>query len=303
MLTLITLSIFASVALLVSAILYPLLSTRDAIRKRVGSLAQQEKEKPDLMPVRSKWQILLADLGGKLRIRSDDLHTYRSTITAAGFRKESVYVFLGSKLFLALALPAGYLALYALPHAKTASRIPMLVSVALAIAGYLMPTIWLDRRAENRKREIFHSLPDVLDLLTVCVEAGLSLDAAMMKTVENFQDKKNPLIKEINTVTQEVRAGRPRLEALRGVAERTTVEDINSFVSMMIQTEKFGTCLGKTMRNYADSLRIKRKQLAEERAAKTGVKMLFPLTFCVFPALLVVMLAPAFYKIQTLFNK
>lgn len=303
MLTLITLSIFASVALLVSAILYPLLSKRDVLRKRVGNLAQQEKKKPDLMPVRNKWQILLADLGGKLRIRSDDLHNYRSTITAAGFRKESVYVFLGSKLFLALALPVGYLALYALPHAKTASSIPMLVSVALAIAGYLMPTIWLDRRAENRKREIFHSLPDVLDLLTVCVEAGLSLDAAMLKTVENFQNKKNPLIKEINTVTQEVRAGRPRLEALRGVAERTTVEDINSFVSMMIQTEKFGTCLGKTMRSYADSLRIKRKQLAEERAAKTGVKMLFPLTFCVFPALLVVMLAPAFYKIQTLFNK
>ncbi|HEY3308874.1 MAG TPA: type II secretion system F family protein [Desulfuromonadaceae bacterium] len=299
----IAVSIFASVALLTGAILYPLLSRRDAVRERVAKLIQQEQEQPALVPTRKKWQVLLADMGGKLRMKPADLRTYREMVTAAGFRKESVYIFLGSKLLLATALPAAYLTLFALPQVKMTSSTSILIVVAAAISGYLLPTFWLTRRAENRKTEIFHSLPDVLDLLTVCVEAGLSLDAGLIKTTENFQHKNNPLIKEINTVTLEVRAGKPRSEALKGLAERTMVEDIKSFVSMLVQTEKFGTSLGKTLRTYSDSLRMKRKQLAEERAAKTAVKMLLPLTFCVFPALLVVMLVPAFFKIYAMFNK
>jgi tight adherence protein C len=141
MLTLITLSIFISVALLVSALLYSFLSKRD-IKRRVASLVQNEILKPEIIHVQGKWELLLADMGEKLRISSGDLGTYRSTITAAGFRKESVRVFLGGKVFLALALPAGYLVLYALPHAKILSKIPILVSLALAISGYLLPTIW-----------------------------------------------------------------------------------------------------------------------------------------------------------------
>ncbi len=303
MLTLITVSIFASVALLTGAILYPVLSRRDAVRERVARLMPQQSAQPVLVPVRNKWQIFLADMGGKLRTKPADLHTYREMITSAGFRTESVYIFLGSKLLLALVLPATYLILFALPQGKMTSSNSILVAAAFGISGYLLPSLWLSRLAENRKTEIFHSLPDVLDLLTVCVEAGLSLDAALIKTAENFQHKNNPLIMEINTVTMEIRAGKARSEALKGLAERTMVEDIKAFVSMLVQTEKFGTSLGKTLRTYSDSLRMKRKQLAEERAAKTAVKMLFPLTFCVFPALLVVMLAPAFFKIYSMFGK
>ena len=303
MLTFIAISIFVSVALLSGAVLYPLLSRRDAVRARVAKLIQQEKEQPGLVRTRTKWQVFLADMGGKLRMKPADLRTYREMVTAAGFRKESVYIFLGSKLILAVALPAVYLTLIALPQAKMAGNTSIMIMVAAAISGYLLPTFWLSRRAENRKTEIFHSLPDILDLLTVCVEAGLSLDAGLVRTTENFQHKKNPLIKEINTVTLEIRAGKPRSEALKGLAERTMVEDIKSFVSMLVQTEKFGTSLGKTLRTYSDSLRMKRKQLAEERAAKTAVKMLLPLTFCVFPALLVVMLVPAFFKIYAMFAK
>jgi len=302
-LALITVSIFASVALLIGALLHPILSRRDAVRKRVAELIEQEKEQPALVHTRTKWQTFLADMGAKLRMKPADLRAYREMVTAAGFRRESVYIFLGSKLFLAAALPALFMSLYALPHAKLAYNTSLMAALAAAISGYLLPTFWLGRRAENRKTEIFHSLPDLLDLLTVCVEAGLSLDAALIKTAENFQQKNNPLIKEINTVTLEIRAGKARAEALKGLAERTMVEDIRSFVSMLVQTEKFGTSLGKTLRTYSDSLRMKRKQLAEERAAKTAVKMLIPLTFCVFPALLVVMLAPAFFKIYAMFDK
>ena len=302
MLTLITVSIFACVLLLTGALLYPLLSRRDVIRERVAKLVNQEKEQAVLVPTRSSWQLYLADLGGKLRMKSTDLTIYRELITSSGFRKESVYIFLGSKLLLATVLPASYLTLFALPNGKLNSVTSMLVAVASAITGYLLPTFWLSRRAESRKTEIFHALPDVLDLLTVCVEAGLSLDAALIKTTENFP-RDNPLIKEIHTVTLEIRAGKARSEALKGLAERTMVEDIKSFVSMLVQTEKFGTSLGKTLRIYSDSLRMKRKQFAEEKAAKTAVKMLLPLTFCVFPALLVVMLVPAFFKIYAMFSK
>lgn len=302
MLTLITLSVFACVLLLTGALLYPLLSRKDAVRERVAKLIDQERVQPVLVPNRSKWQIFLADVGASLRMNPTDLTIYRELITASGFRKEGVYIFLGSKLLLATILPASYLTLFALPYGKLTSATSILIAVASAISGYLLPTFWLSRRAENRKTEIFHALPDVLDLLTVCVEAGLSLDAALVKTAENFAHD-NPLIKEINTVTLEIRAGKTRSEALKGLAERTMVEDIKSFVSMLVQTEKFGTSLGKTLRVYSDSLRMKRKQLAEERAAKTAVKMLFPLTFCVFPALLVVMLVPAFFKIYAMFSK
>ena len=302
MLTLIIVSLFASVALLSGAALYPLLSRRDVVRERVAKLMSYEEEQPKLVPTPTKWQRLLSEMGGKLKMKPADLRTYREMLTAAGFRSDSVYIFLGCKLLLAAALPAGYLTLFALPRGKV-TGISMLVAVAWAISGYLLPTFWLRRRAELRKIEIFHSLPDVLDLLTICVEAGLSLNAAMIKTTENFQNENNPLIKEINTATQEIRVGKPRAEALKGLAERTMVDDIKAFVAMLVQTEKFGTSLGRTLRTYSDSLRMKRKQLAEERAAKTSTKMLVPLILFVFPALMVVILGPAFFKISVMFKK
>lgn len=302
MLILIIVSIFASVALLSGAALYPALSRRDIIRERVAELISNEVEQPQLVSTPTKWQKVLHDMGGRLNIKPAELRTYRDMILAAGFRSDSVYIFLGCKLLLAAALPTAYLLLLALPHGKMPGT-ALLIVIGCAISGYLLPTFWLRRQAERRKTEIFHSLPDVLDLLTVCVEAGLSLDAALIKTAENFQIKDDPLIKEINTVTREIRVGKPRAEALKGLAERTMVDDIKAFVAMLVQTEKFGTSLGKTLRTYSDSLRMKRRQLAEESAAKTAIKMLFPLTFFVFPALMVVILTPAFFKISAMFSK
>lgn len=303
MLALITIFLFLSVALLAGVVLYPLLSKAEPLKSRVAKLMPKEEERLALVHTPKKWQLFLAEMGSKLRVTPADLRSYRDLTTAAGFRKEMVYIFLGSKLFLAAALPATYLILVALPQGKLGSGNTILITIACAISGYLAPSYWISRRAKHRKEEIFHSLPDVLDLLTICVEAGLSLDAALMRTAENFQHKDNPLIKEINMVILEISAGVPRSEALKGLAERTMIEDIKSFVVMLVQTEKFGTSLGKTLRTFSDSLRVKRRQLAEENAAKTSVKMLFPLTFFVFPALLVVMLVPAFFKIYAMFEK
>ena len=201
------------------------------------------------------------------------------------------------------ALPAIYLLVYALPTGKLISGTTLMVVFICAAGGYLLPTAWLSRRVERRKTEIFHTMPDVLDLLTVCVEAGLSLDAALVKTVDNFHHHNNPLLWELNRVTLEIRAGKVRTEALKELAQRTMVEDVKSFVAMLVQTEKFGTSLGQTLRTYSESLRTRRRQLAEEQAAKTQVKILFPLVFCIFPSLMVVLLVPAFFRIITALAK
>ena len=303
MLTLITMAVFTSVALLSGVLLYPLFGRNDNLRERIERLAANGKPRPDLVPIRARWQKLLTDIGSKIRVHPGDVRIYREMVVAAGFRPEGVYVFLGGKLLLAVAVPLGWLALSA-SHLVRLSGTPATILVAAsAIFGYLLPTFWLQHRMEKRKTEIFHSLPDVIDLLTVCVEAGLSLDAALIKTAENFQRTNDPLIAEIRMTTLEMRAGRPRAEALRAMADRTMVDDIKGFVAMLVQTEKFGTSLGRTLRSYSDSLRIKRRQIAEEQAAKTAVKMLIPLTFCVFPALLVVMLAPAIFRIYTMLSR
>lgn len=302
MLTLIICSIFVSIGLLVGISLYRLLNKGEALKSRLDKLMPEKEEHVALIHTSKKWQLRLADMGRKVKVKPDALHNYRQMTTAAGFRAERVYVILGSKIVLAVALPVAYMFLWALPHGEMGKSNTLLTAAVLAVTGYILPTMWLRHRASRRQEEIFHSIPDVLDLLTVCVEAGLSMDAALIRTEENFENKKDPLIRELNTVTLEVSAGRPRSDALKALAERTGVEDIKAFVTMVIQTEKFGTSLGKTLRTYSDSLRIKRRQIAEEKAAKTAVKMLFPLTFCIFPALMIVMLAPAFHSIYQIFK-
>ncbi|HLB25181.1 MAG TPA: type II secretion system F family protein, partial [Nitrospirota bacterium] len=168
---------------------------------------------------------------------------------------------------------------------------------ASCIVGLLIPNVWLGEKIKKRKTQIFHTLPDVLDLLTVCVEAGLGLDAALIKITEEKQLRKQVLAAEIRTVSREIRAGKPRIDALRDLGERTGVDDIKSLVGLLIQTEKLGASLSRSLRVHSDSLRTKRRQIAEEAAAKTSVKMIFPLAFFIFPALMVVLLGPAVIRI------
>ena len=174
----------------------------------------------------------------------------------------------------------------------------LLSAVALAIVGFILPSFWLSRRVKQRQLQIFHDLPEVLDLMTVCVEAGLSMDAAMIKVCEDPNLKKSPLIDEMKIVLQEVRAGKPRLEALRDLGERTMVEDLKAFAAMLIQTERLGTSLSQSLRVFSDTLRTIRMQKAQEEAAKTTVKLVFPLVFFILPALFVVMLLPALIKLS-----
>jgi tight adherence protein C len=170
--------------------------------------------------------------------------------------------------------------------------------------GYALPGVWLAWKTAKRQKQIQNGLPDALDLLIVCVEAGSGLDAAIVKASEELSLAYPALAEELQLITTETRAGKTRLEAFRNFAQRTGVDDVRSLVAMMIQTDRFGTSIAQALRTHAEVSRTKRRQRAEERAAKLGVKLVFPLVFCLFPALYVVVLGPAVIKIMhSLMNK
>lgn len=302
MISFIVTCVFLAVLLLTAAIVYPFFGRKALIQERLDKIATESEWKPatSLFAKKSPWQLFLDSLGAKMPVSNREQGQYSKMLVAAGLRKEILPAFLGSKILLAALLPLPYIFFFALPQGKLATPQSLLYIVALAILGFLAPSYWLTRRVNSRKTEMFHTLPDILDLLTICVEAGLGLDAALVRTTESPQFKGNPLVDEIKTAAMEIRAGKPRNEALKDMADRTMVDDVKALVAMLIQTERFGTSLSMALRVHSDSLRVKRRQIAEEAAAKTAIKMLFPLAFFIFPALLVVLLGPAFIKIQTL---
>jgi tight adherence protein C len=214
---------------------------------------------------------------------------YRST-TAPG-------LFFAAKTLLTFALP-GLLILYLViaPTDVPANAMLALLIGAAAI-GYFLPNAFLARRIANRKREIFENFPDAIDLMTVCVEAGLGLDSALARVGEEIHLTSPILAEELHLVNLELRAGNSREKALRNLALRTGVEEVDTLVAMLVQSDRFGTSVADALRVHSDSLRTKRRLLAEERAAKIPLKLLFPLIFCIFPSMLLVLLGPAFISI------
>jgi tight adherence protein C len=175
------------------------------------------------------------------------------------------------------------------------------VAMFAAAIGYLLPGIVLSRKTEQRKKQIENGLPDALDLLIVCVEAGCGLDQAIVKASEELAITYPALTHELRLITTEIRAGKPRIEAFKNFAARTNVDDVRSLVALLVQTDKFGTSIAQALRTHADTSRTKRRQRAEERAAKVGVKLVFPLVFFLFPALYVVILGPAVIQFVRVF--
>ena len=172
-----------------------------------------------------------------------------------------------------------------------------LLGIMAMIAGFLIPGVWLRGRVRKRREEVEDALPDGLDLLSVCVDAGLGINSAFVRLTDEFQLTCKALSEEFDIVNREMLAGKPRPEALRALADRTGVEDVKSFVAMLIQTEKLGTSLSQSLRVHADSLRTKRRQRAEEAAAKTTIKLVFPLVLLLFPALFIILLGPGLLQV------
>jgi tight adherence protein C len=214
----------------------------------------------------------------------------RSRLDAAGWREPET---------------ASYYALAEIASPLLCGMVPLalfgfegwLLAIVAAGLGYLVPDLVLTRATRHRQRVIQNGLPDALDLIVVCVEAGSSLDQAIVRASDELEFALPSLAQELRTVTSEIRAGKPRLEAFQGLAQRTGVEDIRALVAMLTQTDRFGTSIAQALRTHATTSRTKRRQRAEERAAKVGVKLVFPLALCFVPALYVVSLGPVVIRI------
>ncbi len=224
---------------------------------------------------------------------SDEEQTkLRVKLANAGFRRpQAQMLFLASKSALAvLGLTLGLVG-------GLASQLQLLSLVGLvaccAGAGLMLPDLWLSMACSSRKEKIRHGLPDTLDLLVVSVEAGLALDAALKRVGEEMAAVHPDLSDELRIATMETQMGLRRNEALDNMSKRCGVDEVRSLVSVIVQAEKFGTSIAKALRNQADSLRVKRRQLAEERAQKTAVKLMIPLVLFIFPAIAVVVAGPA----------
>jgi tight adherence protein C len=216
----------------------------------------------------------------------------------AGWRNANAApLYFAAKTLLAVALPmAGLVAITGAPAFQKQSTVFALLAVLAAI-GYYLPNVVLSRKVRQRQRTVFEEFPDVIDLLTVCVEAGLGLDAALMRVADELALRCPVLADELQLMLLELRSGFSKEKALSNLSLRTGVEDVDKFASMLIQADRFGTSLGESLRVLSDMLRTKRRMRAEEQAAKIALKLLFPLIFTIFPSLLLVLLGPAFIQI------
>jgi tight adherence protein C len=206
----------------------------------------------------------------------------------AGFRNENaIKVFYGGKVLLPLTLAA------IAAVSGLASLSPFFVYLVALGGGFLAPDFWLGKRIAKRQKKLTRGLPDVLDLLVICMEAGLSLDQATARSAEELRTSQPEICDELTVVVLEQRAGRARSEAWKNMSDRTGVESLRNLVSMLVQTEQFGTSIAKMLRVHSDTLRVQRVQMVEEMAGKTSVKLVFPLVLFIFPALFLVTLGPA----------
>lgn len=211
----------------------------------------------------------------------------------AGFRGESVpMIYFAIKTLLAIAAPLLLWPILLLSVKTLGTNVMLFYLLAASAIGFYLPNVVLRRMMEARQLEIFESFPDALDLMTVCIEAGLAIDAAIARVADEMVHSAPVMSEELHLVTLELRAGNGKENAFRNLAMRTGVEDVETLVSMLIQTERFGTSMADSLRVHSENLRTKRRQRAEEAAAKISLKLLFPLIFCIFPALMLVLLGP-----------
>lgn len=216
----------------------------------------------------------------------------------AGLRNEHApaYYF-AAKTVLAVAAPSTLWLILLATAPDLGGNVRMLCVLGAMAVGFYLPNLALSRAAKAYQRKIFEGLPDALDLLIVCLEAGLALDAAIARVAQELAANAPEVSDELHLVTLELRAGNSRVKALRNLATRTGVAGIDTLVAMLIQAERFGTSAADSLRVHAEELRTQRRQQAEETAAKVALKLLFPLIFCIFPALLLVLLGPAMIQI------
>jgi tight adherence protein C len=286
--------VFVSVAVLTALVAYTVLARVSPERRRLRNLATAGAAAG---PAGS---VALTDSAGGVTKKVSafipkspkDMTKLQRRLARAGFPKPDVAVVYSlSEMVLPIVLGGSVFMYFG-----TASSV--IFALLAAVIGYALPGFWLANRTAARQKQIINGLPDALDLMIVCVEAGAALDQAVVKASEELAIAYPVLAEELRVINTEIRAGKPRLEAFKNFASRTGVDDVRSLVAMLVQTDRFGTSVAQALRTHASVARTKRRQAAEERAAKLGVKMVFPLVFFLFPAMYVVVLGPAVIKIM-----
>lgn len=234
--------------------------------------------------------------------KSAELSSIRLNFLRAGIRRENApAIFWGIKFFLAISFPACLLLVRIMRFQLMSISMTFVLCTFLALLGFYLPDVWLRIKIARRREKILLGLPDALDLMVVCVEAGLGVDAAINRVAGEIKLSNKVLSDELKLLTLELRAGKLRRDALRNLALRMDLEDVNSLVTLLIQADRFGTSVAQALRVYSDALRTKRYQRAEEIAAKLPVKLVFPLILFIFPALFITILGPPLIRLWRIF--
>jgi tight adherence protein C len=242
---------------------------------------------------------LTTRLGKYSAPKGEEEMTHRKKkLIVAGYRKANApIVFYGSKILLAVALPAAVFFLLMFLGIPVRKMAMLMLLLSLALVGFYGPDLWVRLAIARRQEKITDGFPDALDMMVVCVEAGMGLDQAIKRIADEMKLTHRIISEEFGQMNMELRAGRSRQDAMRNLGARTDVEDVKSLVTLLLQTDKFGTSVANALRVHSDSMRTKRRQRAEEMAAKLPVKMLFPLVMFIFPSLFVVLLGPGAIQI------
>ena len=290
---------FVATVLVILALLYAFSGQDLVVAERLARLWRPSSGEPRAgFRARQKQRVqqVLGDVGKLISPSTKKLSSTRRLMVRAGYRRpEAAMAMQGVKVL----LPVGLVAVVYFTGIYRQN--PFFILGFAALAGYLLPEFWLTSRVRRRQHRIRLSMPDALDLLVICVEAGLALDQALLRVSQELRIAHPQLSEELDLVSAEMRVGKTRIDALRELADRTGVDDVKALVAMLVQTDRFGTSIARSLRVHSDDLRTKRRQRAEERAAKTTVKMVPPLVFFIFPALYVVILGPAVISIARQF--
>lgn len=276
---------------------------RQAMIQRISSVIMKREEKQKglrsaIQQTSSSLTTVLEQFERVLPKTQAEVSIVQQRLIRAGYRGDSaVKVFYGIKVITPLALCALVL-VSGIGHGNA-----LFLFIASLGLGFLVPDFVLGKMIASRQTKVRLGLPDVLDLLVICIEAGLGLDQATARTAKELSRSQPAIADELGVVALEQRAGRPRSESWRHMAERTDVDVVRNFVSMLVQAEQFGTSVAKTLRTHSDTLRTQRVQSVEERAAKTTVKLIFPLVIFIFPCLFLVTLGPAAILMADSFSK
>ncbi len=267
--------------------------------KQIGGVIRTEELTDIFYKIRDQAVQLVGSLGKLVKPKGEGGESeLKKNLLRAGYRRESApTIFLGLKAFLAIVF-LGVSLLIRIWFFKTLSSFHLIVlSVIFGYVGFYLPNLWLRMKIARREEKILEGFPDALDLMVVCVEAGIGLDAAISRVGEEMKLSNRVLAEEFRLLSLELRAGKQRRDALRNLAMRTGLEDVSSLVSLLVQTDKFGTSVAQALRVHSESMRMKRYQKAEELATKLPLKFVFPLIIFIFPSIFVTVLGPAIIQI------